>query len=64
MSWSDSFCQSPVQQHLVTEQAEKSPQVMIPESQAGRKKRVVHSSLYGQRPRGGQRAASPLVDVT
>lgn len=52
---SDSFCQSPVQQHLFIEQSEKSPEVMIPESQAGRK-RVVRSSLYGQRPRGGQGA--------
>lgn len=60
---SDSFCQSPVQQHLFTEQAEESPQVTIPESQAGRT-RIVRSSLYGQRPHGGQGAVPPLADVT
>lgn len=59
---SDSFCQSPVRQHLFTEQA-KSPQVTTAESQAGRK-RVVRSSPYGQRPRGGRGAASALGDVT
>lgn len=54
----DSFCQGRVQQHLIAEQEEDSPQVTVPESQAGRR-RVVRSSLFGQRPRGARGAASP-----
>lgn len=59
----DSFCQSPVQQHLFTEQGEESLQAMIPESEA-RREGAVRSSLCRQRPHGGQGAAAPPADVT
>lgn len=52
---SDSFCPSPVQQHLFPEQAEGTPQVTVMEWQAG--KAELCAPAWRSRPRGGDGAA-------